>query len=163
MGRSERSPRVSVIWPVAWLFDRTTFLCSKDRDIQHFLDILEDYIDIYKNCNLPCSSSQKAHKHTGAWLCVHFLISIYQTDGLTLVVSSLGRPGHRISHRVIFAYEDTWKTVYRTPVTDINDFKVIIAASVATVDFDMLQRTRMELAYRMYDKLCPCWVRVMFW
>jgi hypothetical protein len=40
-------------------------------------------------------------------LCVHLLISISQTGELAVVVPSLGRPDHRISHPLIFSYGNT--------------------------------------------------------
>jgi hypothetical protein len=39
--------------------------------------------------------------------------------------------------------------VYRTPVTYTNDLKDRIKAAIATVDIEMLQRTWMELEYRL--------------
>jgi hypothetical protein len=39
--------------------------------------------------------------------------------------------------------------VYRNPVANMNDFKDRIKAAIASVDVDMLQRTLMELEYRL--------------
>jgi hypothetical protein len=49
----------------------------------------------------------------------------------------------------IFSFGDTQKTVYRTPVADINDLKDTNATATATVDIDMLQHTWMEREYRL--------------
>jgi hypothetical protein len=49
---------------------------------------------------------------------------------------------------VIFSYGDTEKTV-PNQVADINNLKDRIKAAIATVDVDMLQRTWMELEYRL--------------
>ncbi|KDR16703.1 hypothetical protein L798_09097 [Zootermopsis nevadensis] len=75
-------------------------------------------------------------------------VVFFQQDDM--LVPSRGPADHRTSHPVIFPMGYVkQKTVYRTPVADINDLKDRTAAAIATVDFDMLQRTWMELEHRL--------------
>jgi hypothetical protein len=57
----------------------------------------------YWNGSVPCSSSKILNHKIGAWLWVYLLISISQTNKLALLVPSIGKPYHQISHPVIFS------------------------------------------------------------
>jgi len=109
---------------------RPFFLCQSDSDTQQ-LPVYAGKLCLssYKNYNLPCSSNKTEH----------LFISISRTNGLAMLIPSLGRLDHRILHPVIFFF--LWgyvkDCVYRTLVADINDLEDRIATAVATVDADM--------------------------
>jgi hypothetical protein len=77
------------------------------------------------------------------------LISISQTNGLAVLVPTLGQPDHPISHRDFFLCGYIKDCVCQTPVANINDLKTGIQVAIATVDVDMLQCTWMELEYHL--------------
>jgi hypothetical protein len=82
-------------------------------------------------------------------LCAHLLISISQTDGLTLLVPSLGQPDQQISHRDFFLWGYVKDYVYQTPMANINNLKNRTEAPIATVDAGMLPRIWTELEYHL--------------
>lgn len=87
----------------------------------NYLDLLENLsIHSYKDCSLASSSNKTEHHYTAAWLCVNLLISISQTR---------------------------YHTPWFFPVTDINDFKDKIAATIATVDVHGL---KMHVVWTLY-------------
>jgi hypothetical protein len=100
-----------------------------------------------------------------AWLCVHLLISISQTDGLAVLVPSLGRPDHRISHPVIFSYgryvkeciEILWptSTIWRTELQLILQQLMLTCYSVHGWSFN-------ASGHCTCYKPCSYWMLVVF-
>jgi hypothetical protein len=87
----------TIIWPNPLSLPKElwhpaiTWICCKTSSIHS-----------YRNLNVSCSSSKMVHHHNTAWICMHLLISIFQTNQLAILVPSLGQHGHGIPHRDFF-------------------------------------------------------------